>query len=189
MKPANAATHAAPARWITPSSGTKAPRVLNDPARRMAAKTNDVPLPALSSRPVCPSVARAITASVIEPIAPAPRAWNPAAAGTALGKKIDAATKARPTGTKAYAAWSTSTSGSRMVRSPAQRDKRHAWQVAAAAMSSPEVLLSGITVHVPSAATEMAIDATSKRSKGAGSLPGFSRTSQLRVKLGMMRRR
>jgi hypothetical protein len=45
----------------------------------------------------------------------------------------------------------------------------------------------GAAIQAASATAPRRIAATSQRSAGAGSAPGFMRASQLRVKLGMMR--
>jgi hypothetical protein len=55
--------------------------------------------------------------------------------------------------------------------------------VSVAAVSCPK----GCAVHSASIAALQPITATSKRPNGVGSRPGFSRTSQLRVKLGIIR--
>jgi hypothetical protein len=57
----------------------------------------------------------------------------------------------------------------------------------AASSSRPVSLLSGRKAHAASAAAERAIATMSNRLNGTGRRPGFSRASQLRVKLGMMR--
>ncbi len=60
---------------------------------------------------------------------------------------------------------------------------QHAGDASAAAVTRP----TGSTHHKASVTALNRITATSKRANGTGSRPGFSRTSQLRVKLGIMR--
>ena len=52
--------------------------------------------------PVCPRLARVITASVIRPIAPVVQAWSPALAGHSEGHRIAAPSRRKSIGTKAY---------------------------------------------------------------------------------------
>ena len=52
---------------------------------------------------------------------------------------------------------------------------------------APVLVSLGATIQNTSATAPKATASMSKRANGIGSRPGFSRTSQLRVKLGMMR--
>ena len=54
----------------------------------------------VTSRPVCPSVARVITASVIVPMAPVVQAWSAPLDGIIPGQSIDSDNNAAPSGTK-----------------------------------------------------------------------------------------
>ncbi|MGY4356519.1 hypothetical protein ACVW0J_003012 [Bradyrhizobium sp. i1.7.7] len=74
-----------------------------------------------------------------------------------------------------------------MVRSPAQRASRTRCSTPTSAITAPVTVFSGATIHAISANALNPIIAPSKRPNGTGRRPGLNLTSQLRVKLGMMR--
>ena len=69
-------------------------------AALMRTKTATVARLAVSSRPVCPSVTRGITARIMTAVAPAVSAWMAEATGTPM-LKMDSPSKAVPTATQA----------------------------------------------------------------------------------------
>ena len=131
---------------------------------------------ATSARPVCPRLARDITASVIPPNAPPVHAWIPALAGS---QPMEAApTRANPKGTKAKAIWRTSTRGSLQVRSPAHRARRAACIRPTAIKKVPVAVDPGARHQAINAAPASRTDTRSKRPNEAGRRPGISRASQ-----------
>ena len=142
---------------------------------------------ATSGRPVCPSEALLITAMIMVPIAPVPKACEAVAVET-TPVKAAAALKMSPTTIQAYARCSTQTIGSLRVAKPRQSMSRAPLRAAAISAAAPRSASEPPPASRRTNTTIEMIDAASSHAKRRGIWPDTPlRCSQLCVKAGMIR--